>query len=58
MMFTSPQTEFFAMQSVKIGRFKTSLVGIFARRILFPFRYFSINVKMCVLLTYSAIKWV
>ena len=28
------------------------------RRTLFAFRYFSINVKMCVLLTYPATKWV
>ena len=43
----------------KICRFKTSLVGIFALRTLFPFRYFSIHVKdlVCALLTYSAIKW-
>ena len=31
---------------------------IFARRTLFPSRYFSIHVKMCVLLTYSGVKWV
>ena len=47
---------FFAMESVKICRFKTSLVRIFARRTLFPFRYFSIHVKMCGLLTCSDIK--
>ena len=47
---------FFAMESVKICRFNTSLVRIFARNTLFPFRYFSIHVKMRSLLTYSAIK--
>ena len=46
----------FAMDSVKICRFKTSLVRIFARRTLFSFRYFSIHVKMRVLLSYSAIN--
>ena len=46
------------MESVKICRFKTSLVRIFARGTLFPFRYFSIHVKIRVLWTYSAIKWV
>ena len=46
------------IESVKICRFKTSLVGIFAWKTLFPLRYFSINVKIYVLLTYSAIKWV
>ena len=50
--------EFFAMESVKICRLKASLVKIFARRTLFPFRYFSIHVKMSVLLNYSAIEWV
>ena len=59
-VFTSPQTvaNSLQMKSVKICRFKTSVVEIFAWRTLFPFRYFSIDVKMCVLLTYSAIKWV
>ena len=47
---------FFAMKSVKICRFKTSLLRIFARRTLFPFRYFSIHVKIRVLWTHSAIK--
>ena len=36
----------FAMESVKICRFKASLVRIFARRTLFPFTYFNIHVKM------------
>ena len=49
---------FFAMESVKICRFKASLVKIFARRTLFLFRYFSIHVKMSVLFNYSAIEWV
>ena len=35
------------MESVKICRFKKSLERICARRNLFPFRYFSIHVKMC-----------
>ena len=39
----------------RICRFKTSLVRIFARRTLLPFRSFSVYVKLCVLLTYSAI---
>ena len=47
---------FYAMESVKICGFKTSLVRIFARRTLFPFRNFSIHVKMRGLLTYSALK--
>ena len=47
----------FAMESVKICPLKASLVKIFARRTLFPFRYFSIYVKMSVLLNYSAIEW-
>ena len=38
--------------------FKTSLVSIFERKTLFPFRNFSMHVKMRGLLTYSAIKWV
>ena len=37
---------------------KASLVKMFARRTLFPFRYFSIHVKMSVLLNYSATEWV
>ena len=80
----------FAKESVKICRFKTFWVRIFARgtlllfrfsnihvngvcqnlssqnifswnvctETLFPFGYFSIHVKMCVSLTYSAIRWV
>ena len=54
-VFTSPQTvaNSSQMKSVEICRFKTSVVEIW-----FPFRYFSIHVKMCVLLTYCAIKWV
>ena len=46
------------MESVKICRLKASLVKILARRTLFPFRYFSIHVKMSVLLNYPAIEWV
>ena len=42
--------------SVKICRFKTFWVRIFAPRTLLSFRYFSIHVKLCVLMTYSAIK--
>ena len=50
---------FFAIESVKICRFKTSLVGIFARRTFSPFRFsaYMLN-KIRDLLTYSAIKWV
>ena len=43
-MFTSAQTIIFATESVKICRFKTSLVRIVAWGTLFPFRYFSIHV--------------
>ena len=57
-VFTSTQKVFFAMKSVKICRFKASLVKMFAQRTLFPLRYFSIHVKMSVLLNYSAIEWV
>ena len=58
MCLPRPKQSFFAMESVKICRFKTSLVRIFARGTLFPFRHFSIHVIMRGLLTYSAIKWV
>ena len=37
-----------------ICRFKTFCIGIFARKTFFRFRWSSIHVKMCVLLTYSA----
>ena len=53
-VFTSTQLR----DGVKICPLKASLVKIFARRTLFPFRYFSIHVKMSVLLNYSAIEWV
>ena len=56
-MFTSAETVILR-DEVKICRFKISVLKIFAQRTLFSFRYFSIHVKMCVLLTYSAIKWV
>ena len=56
-VFTSTQTGILR-DGVKICRLKASLVKIFARRTLFPFRYFSIHVKMSVLLNYSAIEWV
>ena len=61
MCLPRPKQSFFAMESVKICRFKTS---IFPENLctgnpcLFPFRYFSIHVKMRGLLTYSVIKWV
>ena len=42
----------FAMKSVKICRFKTFWMRIFARRTFFPFRCFSIHGKMCVFWTY------
>ena len=45
----------FAMKYVKICHFKARWGRIFARRTLFPLRYFSIHVKMCALLTYSVI---
>ena len=57
-VFTSTQTVIFAMEPVKVCRLKASLVKIFARRTLIPFRYFSIHVKMSVLSNYSAIEWV
>ena len=56
-VFTSTQTVTLR-DGVKICRFKASLVKSFARRTLFLFRYFSIHVKMSVLLNYSAIEWV
>ena len=34
------------LEYVKICRFKTSLLSIFARRTLFPFGYFSIHVNI------------
>ena len=37
---------------------KTFLVRIFARETLFLFRCFNIHVKMCILLSYRARKWV
>ena len=46
----------FVMDSVKICRFKTFLVRIFARGTLLLFRCFDIHVKMCVLLRYCARK--
>ena len=57
-VFTSTQTVVLRDGPVKICRFKASLVKIFARITLLLFRYFSIHVKMSVLLNYSAIKWV
>ena len=57
-VFTSTQTVILRDGVCQICRFKASLVKIFARRTLFPFRYFSIHVKMSVLLNYSAIEWV
>ena len=48
-VFTSVQTVILRDGvAVKVCRFKTSLVEIFARRTLFTFRYFSIHVKMRV----------
>ena len=46
----------FAMESVKICRFKTFWVRILARGTLLLFRCFDIHVKMCVLLRYCARK--
>ena len=46
----------FAMESVKICRFKTFWVRIFARGTLLLFRCFDIHVKMCVLLRYCVRK--
>ena len=46
----------FAMESVKICRFKTFWVRIFARGTLLFFRCFDIHVKMCVLLRYCVRK--
>ena len=40
------------MESVKICRFKTFWMGIFARGALLLFRCFNIHDKMCVLLRY------
>ena len=46
----------FAMESVKICRFITFWVRIFARGTLLLFRCFNIHFKMCVLLRYCARK--
>ena len=46
----------FAMESVKIYRFKTFWVRTSARGTLLLFRCFDIHVKMCVLLRYCARK--
>ena len=49
-------TYIFAMESVKICRFKTLNLGIFARGALLLFRCFNAHVTMCVLLSYCARK--
>ena len=62
-MFTSTQTvilrdgvcQNLSFQSI-FG--ENQRVKIFARRTSFPFRYFSIHVKMSVLLNCSVIEWV
>ena len=46
----------FAMESVKICRFKTFWIRLFARGTLLLFRCFNINVKICVLLRNCARK--
>ena len=46
----------FAMECIKICRFKTFWVRIFARGTLLLFRRFNIHVKMFVLLRYCARK--
>ena len=46
----------FAVESVKICRFKTLWMSIFARGTLLPFRCLNIHVKMFVLLRYCARK--
>ena len=46
----------FAVESVKICRFKTFWVRNFARGTLLQFRCVNIHVKMCVLLRYYARK--
>ena len=46
----------FAMESVKICRFKTFWVRIFAGGTLLSFRCSDIHVKMCVLLRYCVRK--
>ena len=46
----------FAVESVKICRFKTFWMSIFARGILLLFRCLNIHVKMFVLLRYCARK--
>ena len=55
-VFTSAQTVILRDGVCQNLSFQTPLVRIFARTTLFPFRYFSIHVKMRVLLTYSAIN--
>ena len=56
LMSRNKQHKCFAMESVKICRFKTFWVRIFARRTLLPFRHFSVHVKMCVSLTFKKYK--
>ena len=46
----------FAIESVKICRFKTFWMRIFARGLLLLFRCFNTHVKMCVFLRYYARK--
>ena len=46
----------FAVEFVKVCRYKTFWIAIFARRTFFRFRYYSIRVKVHVLLTYFAVK--
>ena len=54
---TSPRF-IFAVEFVKICRYKTFRMRIFERTTFLLFRYCSIHVKLCVLATYSARNWV
>ena len=57
-MFTSAHTVILRDGVCQNLSFQNIFGRNFARKTLYPFRYFSIHVEMCVLLTYSAIKWV
>ena len=57
-VFTSAQTVMLRDGVCQNLSFQNIFRGNFCTETLSPFRSFSIHVKMCVLLTYSAIKWV
>ena len=58
-MFTSAQTVMLRDGVCQNLSFQNIFGGNFCtENQVFPFRYFSIHVKMCVSWPYSAIKWV